>query len=118
MKKVLLVDDNSDMCELMGDLFEALDVEQFTYAISYIEMTKLVDVLSNDIILLDINLGSDVPDGIDCYNFLEKAGYKGKVVFFTGHAQSHPLVLKAMKIPNVYLLQKPAEVSEIAKLLN
>lgn len=117
MKKILLVDDSLDICTVMASVFETIDDYQFSYvnALQELKATNFREVCA---VLLDINLGTNAPSGIDCYNYLMDQGYSGKIIFFTGHAKSHPLVYKASQIPNVSVLSKPASVEEIEKILN
>jgi len=85
---------------------------------SYQELMKHeTEALNTDLALLDVNLGDENYNGLDAYEWLKKIGYNGEVVFFTGHARSHPWVKKALEIPRVKLLEKPATIDKIEMLL-
>ncbi len=70
-----------------------------------------------DVIFLDVNLGSEEYSGLDAYAWLQKHNYEKKVVFFTGHAQAYPEVRVAVKMPNVFVLEKPATLAQIENMI-
>lgn len=53
------------------------------------------DALESSLAILDVNLGTGKPSGLDAFNWLREHHFKGKIYFLTGHAHSHPLVVKA-----------------------
>lgn len=119
MKKILLLDDNKELCKLMEKMFAthgATDVSSFH---SCAEVESLgPNGINYDLAFLDVNLGINARSGIDAFNWLVANGFKGKIVFLTGHARSYPFLKKTLNYPNVQLLEKPADVSIILKLLN
>ena len=60
--------------------------------------------------ILDINLGADVPTGIDAYRWLRSRGFAGRIIFLTGHARNHPSVQEAYLIGDAKVLEKPTEM--------
>ena len=114
MKKILLLDDNKELCMLMTTMFKELGNHEIRCFHSYADVTALKpQELNFDIAFLDVNLGVNVPTGIDVFDWIMKNGYKGRVVFFTGHARSYPLLKKSMEYPNIQLLEKPADIDQI-----
>jgi len=63
-------------------------------------------VLNAKVAILDINLGPNVPDGVDAFNWLMEHGFRGKILFFTGHARANPQVALAEK-DGARILEKP-----------
>lgn len=119
MKKILLLDDNKELCTLMTAMFRELGDHDISCFNSYAEMVVLKSHQINfDIAFLDVNLGVNVPSGIDAFDWLINSGYKGRIIFFTGHARSYPLLKKSMEYPNVRLLEKPADIEKIQAQLD
>lgn len=117
MRKLLLVDDSVEICQIMSSVFSEMKDFEFNFVHSYTEL-EAFDFHSIQFVLLDINLGHDQPSGLDCYRLLNEHHFTGKIIFFTGHASSHPLVQEANKIQNVSILSKPASIEEIENVLN
>src|SRR5262245_8851680 len=93
---VLFLEDNDDLRELFVELV-ALSLDRRCIGVgSYEELVALGrEVVECEVAILDINLGPNQKSGIDAYSWLRDNGYKGRVVFLTGHASSHPLVVEA-----------------------
>jgi DNA-binding NtrC family response regulator len=117
MKSVLLLDDDKDLCSVLSEIIRDIGSPVCTCVFSLEDLKKTDNLNLYDLALLDVNLGDGAPSGIDAYNWLMEKGFKGKVAFFTGHARSHPLVKKALEIPSVTLIEKPAEMSQIEALI-
>jgi DNA-binding NtrC family response regulator len=105
--RIVFLDDNEDLRELLPAFLEtALRVECLTFA-SVIDFENHSDqVLDAKVAILDINLGPDVPDGVDAFNWLMERGFRGKILFFTGHARANPQVALAEK-DGARILEKP-----------
>ena len=105
--RIVFLDDNEDLRELLPALLEtALGVECLPFA-SVIDFENHSDqVLNAKVAILDINLGPDVPDGVDAFNWLMERGFRGKILFFTGHARANPQVALAEK-DGARILEKP-----------
>lgn len=116
--KVLLLDDDSDMCELMKETFHSFHIKDITICRSYQDIVSLEKkILTYDVIFLDVNLGLEKKTGVDAFNWITELGYKGRIVFFTGHARFYPLLINALNLPHVGLLEKPATISMIKRAL-
>lgn len=116
MKRTLLLDDDVDLCAVMVQFFESLGMKDFVSIHSYDQLVHLQD-LNFDVALIDVNLGVDLPTGYDAYTYLMKKNFRGRIVFFSGHARSSPIIQKALLIPDVQFLEKPAELDEIERIL-
>jgi DNA-binding NtrC family response regulator len=115
--KVLFLDDNADLGQVMEDLVQELG-HQIVNVRTCRQLTGVLDrALECDVAILDINLGSGEPSGLDAYDQLRTRGYRGRVVFLTGHADSHPLVLQAIESGRARVLRKPISFEELEALL-
>ncbi len=117
MKNVLFLDDDKDLCYVIEQLFYTVPGISCTSIHSVEDLKKLIPGTTFDIAILDINLGPDLPTGLDAYTYLIEKQFKGKIVFFTGHGKTHPLTQAALKFPNTMVLEKPASVESILAIL-
>ena len=75
---------------------------------SYEELVALgEEALGCGVAILDINLGPNRRSGIDAYKWLRHKGYAGRIIFLTGHASNHSLVVEAHRIGDAEILSKP-----------
>ena len=63
--------------------------------------------------ILDINLGAGKPTGVDAYRWLRSQGFKGRIIFLTGHARSHPSGQQAYLIGDAEVLEKPTGMFQL-----
>lgn len=116
--KVLLLDDDLDMCLLMQDTIHGFGVKDVTVCNTYDQVVALdKTILDYNVVFLDVNLGIGLKTGVDVFNWMTQMGYHNRVVFFTGHARSYPLLVNALTQPQVSLLEKPASIKAIKKVL-
>src|SRR4051812_13907646 len=117
MHHVLFLDDDSDLREVFCDLLPMLDAECVAVG-SHRELVSTGErALASELAILDINLGPNEPSGIDSYGWLRDHGYRGKVVFLTGHAGSHPLVAEARELGGCSVFSKPITPEQLQSLL-
>lgn len=115
---VLLLDDDDDLRDVLGDLVRLLTGRSCLTLRSLSEVVARRDeVLACGLAILDINLGRGQPSGIDAYAWLEREGFRGRVAFLTGHASSHPLVARAGGLGAARVYQKPIGLAELRQLL-
>lgn len=118
MKKLLFLDDDKALCTLLNMLLTELGVSGSVFIHSYDELLKYQSELNSfDMIFLDVNLGSNVPSGIDAFNWLMENHYINQIVFFTGHANTFPVVRKALDFAKVSVLEKPVPVEKLQNLI-
>jgi DNA-binding NtrC family response regulator len=111
----LLLDDDTDLLEVMADVLAAYGWHALT-ARSVAEVQALGPrALACDVAVLDINLGPARPSGIDAYDWLLAQGYKGRILFLTGHARSHPLVARARHLRRAAVIDKPTSADSLMK---
>jgi FixJ family two-component response regulator len=114
---VLLLDDDSDLREIMSELLLSDGVTCVGVG-SLQEMISLGPrALSCQLALLDVNLGPGQPSGLDAYRWLKAQSFSGRIVFWTGHAISFPGVAEAHAL-GVTVLEKPASVSTLLNLVH
>src|SRR5262249_56878703 len=56
---------------------------------------------------------SNQPSGLDAFNWLSTQGFTGNIVFLTGHAQTHPMVQRALALSRVRVCEKPIELDVV-----
>jgi FixJ family two-component response regulator len=115
---VLYVEDNDDLRELVVELVTVVLKRRCVGVGSYEELAALgKDALRCRVAILDINLGADRRSGIDAYGWLRGQGYKGRIVFLTGHANTHPLVVEAQRIGDAEIVSKPIEPDRLRSIV-
>ena len=116
-RAVLLIDDDDDLREAMGDLLELFGAR----CLGLPSVAALVDAesaaLDCRLAILDVNLGDGQPSGVEAFEWLRAHDFPGRIVFLTGHAASHPAVARAASL-GVRVLAKPIESAELRALLD
>lgn len=114
---IIFLDDSEDLRDLMSLLFASELGEECTCFNSLMEFENhRNDVLRAKVVILDINLGPNVPDGVDAFHWLVQQGFKGKVFFFTGHARTNPQVALAER-SGATILEKPIQPEALVALV-
>lgn len=116
--RVLVLDDDADFRDVFGETLAGLDVSSRVVVASLADLKRHeVEALACDLAILDINLGPDQPSGIDACRWLLERGFARRIVFLTGHAASHPLVVEAAKFAQAAIVAKPLEPSAVVELV-
>jgi FixJ family two-component response regulator len=114
----LFLDDDEDFCTTLTDLISIFTDREFYILRSYEELVAPgAPALDCGIAVLDINLAPGLPGGLDAYRWLKQQGFSGRVVFLSGHAESHPSVAEISRFPDVEILQKPVKFEALLALL-
>jgi len=114
---VLIVDDDEDLRETLGDVLTSLDICSVK-AGSLRDIERRSDeVASCFLALLDINLGPNEPSGLDVCAWLLAHDFGGHIIFMTGHAAGYPLVSDARAMRGVAILQKPIDLRVIEGMI-
>ena len=115
---VLYVEDNDDLRELVVELVTVVLKHRCVGVGSYEELVALgEEALGCSVAILDINLGPNRPSGIDAYTWLRDEGYTGRIVFLTGHASNHPLVVEAQRIGDAEIFSKPIDPDRLRSIV-
>jgi FixJ family two-component response regulator len=113
---IVFLDDDADLREAFVELFATLG-ERCIAVESVAELIRRgADVLAAKLVILDVNLGPGQPSGVDALEWLRSQGFAGRVVFLTGHADTHPLVREA-RDRGCTLLRKPVRFEELEELV-
>jgi DNA-binding NtrC family response regulator len=119
MKRVLLLDDDVDLCEILTEMILDLGALACESVNSIRALTELEGINQKfDIIFIDMNLGMGSPPGLKALEWLREQGYNGEIAFFSGHSADHPLIKEALKYGNIAFLEKPAMAHQIASLID
>jgi DNA-binding NarL/FixJ family response regulator len=114
----LLVDDDADLRDTVGDLLSLHNLGDCVRAASLAEVeAQRAEVVACSFAILDINLGANQPTGIDIYRWLKRAQFSGRIVFLTGYNADDPLVKEAARIEVAPILSKPISASELVALV-
>jgi FixJ family two-component response regulator len=114
---IVFLDDNEDLRELMPVVMEStfgVECQCFGSVNEFQDHSEAV--LHAKLAILDINLGPNAPDGIDAFNWLVEHGFRGKVLFLTGHARANPQVAQAER-HGVEVLEKPVHPDQLSSFV-
>lgn len=118
MQRVLVLEDDDDLRSLLCDLLVSSGAKACVSANSLDAMVRQKEqVLGCELALLDVNLGSRAPSGLDAYRWLLENGFTGRIVFLTGHASHHPLVRQAHALTHARVLSKPVDAKVLMELV-
>lgn len=91
MRTVLIVDDDEDLRLVLEEFVAVLSGGTAVLAASLDEVRRRrEDALASSLAIVDINLGPDEPTGVEVVTWLKSQGYRGSIVFLTGHARRRP----------------------------
>jgi DNA-binding response OmpR family regulator len=118
VKRILIVDDDIDLCELLVALYQSPGQVECESAHRFDEVReKFRNPDFFDLIILDLNLGPGQPDGIAIHAWLGQQNFRGQIVFLTGHGRYHPTLEKICAAHGNLILEKPAGVSTLKSLI-
>lgn len=116
--QVFLLDDDEDLRGIFIELFATCFDLECIAASSVADLIAMRDrALVCNLAILDVNLGHRGPSGLDAYRWLREQGFDGTIVFLTGHAASHPMVVRASRLSNVRVLEKPISMASLTALI-
>lgn len=114
----MFVDDDEDLRALMHDVFETVGVVRIVIAGSLREVEERRDeALACELAILDINLGSGQPSGVNVFEWLQHEGFVGRIVFLTGHAIDDPRVKDAASLAGSVIVSKPLSVTALRQVI-
>ncbi len=118
MQGVLVLEDDDDLRSLLCELLVGSGAKACVSANSFEVMVRHKEqVLGCGLALLDVNLGSRAPSGLDAYHWLRENGFAGRIIFLTGHARHHPLVRQAHELAHAQVLSKPVDAKVLMSLV-
>jgi len=110
-EKVLLVDDEEDFLEVMGERLSSRGID-VTTSTSAEEALELIEVDIYDAVILDLQM--PVMDGIDTLKKIKKRHPEIQVILLTGHATVKKGV-EAMKLGAMDFVEKPADLEVLSE---
>lgn len=110
-EKVLLVDDELDFLDTLGERMRARGMNVSTSA-SGKEALKKVENESFDVIILDLLMPE--MDGLEVLRVLKQKRPELQVILLTGHATVQKGI-EAMKLGAMDLVEKPADLQELTE---
>ena len=112
-KKIMIVDDEQGICDLLNRLFSGKDYDVTTQT----EVLKAVEQIKTnrpDCILLDIKMPK--MDGIEFLSFVKSIDENIKVIMITGHGNLET-AMEAMKLGAYDYITKPFDIEFISNLV-
>ena len=118
VKRVLFLDDDEDLRDIVVQVLEGLEVTCDAVA-SVAEMKAALERSGKpiDVAIIDINLGPGRESGLDAYRWLRRHGFEGRIAFLTGHGRTHPLVADALRAGDATVHDKPISVAAFRNIL-
>lgn len=110
MIKLVLIEDDKDLNELLALRFRALGYEVFVFY-ECVGVERVLDEQDIDILLVDRNLPFD-KDGIDFVSNLRKQGYNESVIFLTAKALQTD-ILQGFEMGCDDYITKPFDFNEL-----
>jgi CheY-like chemotaxis protein len=116
--RVIVLDDDPDLRQTFAEVIPLLGASvEIVASVPELEAVVTHESHPFDLAIIDINLGPDVPSGIDAYRWLRSHQFTGRIVFLTGHARQHPLVSEAKRIGDVSVHDKPISFAELRTII-
>lgn len=118
LQTVLLVDDDEDLRAAMEEVLRRLGVHRLIEAGSLRDVEDQREAaLACQIALVDINLGYGEPTGINVFEWLQREGFAGRVVFLTGHGNKDPRVQHAASLAGSEVASKPVTTAKLRDMI-
>lgn len=118
LETVLVVDDDDDLRAAMQEVLHRLGVRRLIEAGSLRDIEdQREEALACQLALIDINLGYGEPTGIDVFEWLERQGFAGRVVFLTGHGSQDPRVQRAASFAGSQVASKPLSTAKLRDMM-
>lgn len=118
LETVLLVDDDDDLRAAMDEALRRLGVQHLVGAASLRDVEdQREDALACQLAFVDINLGYGEPTGINVFEWLEREGFTGRVVFLTGHGSQDPRVKQAASLAGSLVASKPLTTAKLRDMI-
>ena len=117
-RSVLLVDDDEDLRQSVGELVGILCGYDCVACDGLNELVGARErALACQAAIIDINLGAGRPSGLVVYDWLRAERFAGRILFLTGHAATHPLVRDAASRVDADVLTKPIAADALRRAL-
>jgi FixJ family two-component response regulator len=115
--RVIFLDDDEDLRRTMDELLRFFGIECTSFG-TFGELRSSKAAVSDfSVAILDVNLGSGEPTGIDAYAWLRESGFRGRIAFLTGHGRSHPQLERFAEVGDATVLEKPITTDDLIDYL-
>jgi DNA-binding response OmpR family regulator len=114
MPKILIVDDETDVCEFMQNYFKKRNIES-AIANNGGQAVVMFSTFKPDLMLLDIKMNG--LNGIQVLEQVKKDNPEAKIIMLSGE-ESQELVEKAKTLGALDFIHKPLELSELSKVVS
>ena len=116
---IFVLEDDDDLRVVLVDLIRRTTGRDCLGLRTLAELReKRAEVLGCALGVLDVNLGSGEPSGLDAFAWLRAERFAGRIIFLTGHATNHPLVERASQMGEATVLSKPLQIAALLKILS
>jgi FixJ family two-component response regulator len=119
MSSILLLEDDADLREALALAFDSAGAGP---VLSFGRLRDLQarskDALASTCAVLDVNLGAREPTGLEAADWLRQHGFRGRIVFLTGHASGYSLLRETRDSPDIVIVEKPAPFSRLMSLVS
>lgn len=112
--KILVVDDNEDLCEMLKDVLEMEDFE-VSIALDGPQAIEQATEQDFDVVLMDIKMPK--MDGIETFRKMKEIKPDTPVIMITAYAVEQ-LIREAMKLGAYAALKKPFNFDELLKTID
>ncbi|MBF0216971.1 MAG: response regulator [Candidatus Omnitrophica bacterium] len=109
MKKLLIVDDELDICEFMKGFFTVRDFD-VSVAHNGVEALAKIDSFHPDVILLDVMM--PIKDGFETLKEAKEKNKSLKVIMVTA-IDDEAKIKEMLKFNSVYYIHKPLSLEEL-----
>jgi DNA-binding response OmpR family regulator len=109
-RRILIVDDELEMCFLISNLLKVHGHEVFTAETVEVALSVVEDV-SPAVIILDANLAGE--DGLKLLTFLKRNNPDTRIIIYTGSHHSEDVIQKALKDGADQYLRKGGPLDEL-----
>lgn len=113
-KKLLIIDDEKEVCIFLQDFFEEKDFE-VSAAHSGLQAIQQIPLLKPDLILLDVRMPG--MDGLQVLEEIKQLKINSKIIMMTG-AKEPETIEKAMRLGAHYYLTKPFSLQLLSQQID
>ena len=114
--EILIIDDNSDIREILNDLI--MDAGYITrLAANYNQALSEIDKKLPDVAIIDVKLDKGDNDGIELLNHIKNKNKNIPVIIISGHANID-MAIKSLKSGAFEFIQKPFDQERLMNFVN
>jgi len=116
-KKILVIDDNEDVCELICDTAKAMGID----CVATTKAPEFLDALTDDVTLILLDLIMPEVDGIELLRLIAQRGSKAGIVLISGSGkriiETAEELIATVGLSSAGHLMKPFRIAELKSIL-